>query len=67
MSRKYMFVTDPATGVSTEVPVDPAHVDRQVREHEAAGREVTVMTEDERIQAGLNAAWIAEQHAQGRI
>ncbi|MDG4788082.1 hypothetical protein O7626_19410 [Micromonospora sp. WMMD1102] len=66
MVRKFMFVTD-ADGKSREVKVDPAHLGRQIRDHRAAGREVTVLTEDERIQAGLNAAWIAEQHRAGRI
>lgn len=66
MGKKFMFVTD-KSGRSTEVKVDPKHIDRQVREHKAAGREVTVMTEDERIQAGLNAAWIAAEHRAGRI
>lgn len=51
MSKKYMFVTD-GSGRSREVKVDPKHLDRQVREHKAAGREATVMDEDERIRMG---------------
>lgn len=66
MGKKYMFVTD-GDGRSHEVKVDPKHVDRQVRDQEAAGNTVTVMDEDERIQVGLTAQWIADQHRQNRI
>lgn len=52
MARKYMFVTD-SNGKSHEVKVDPKNIDRQTREHRAAGRGVTVMDEDERIRMGF--------------
>jgi hypothetical protein len=52
MKKLYMFLTD-AHGDSREVPVDPAHLDRQTRDYEAAGYTVTVLDEDERINYGL--------------
>lgn len=52
MSKKYMFVTD-GSGKSREVKVDPANLGKQVTEHRSAGREVTVLDEDERIRYGL--------------
>lgn len=67
MTKKHMFVTDPETGKSVEVKVDLKNIERQAREHRAAGRQVTVMSEDERIEAGLTAQWIAREHRQGRI
>jgi hypothetical protein len=36
-----------------EVRVDPAHIDRQVRDLRAQGYTVTVLDEDERIRMGL--------------
>lgn len=53
MGRKYLFTTDPATGESRELKVDPAHVDRQMRDERAAGRVPTLMDEEERIRMGL--------------
>ncbi len=61
MGKKHMFVTD-STGKSHEVKVDPKHQGRQAREHRAAGREVTVLSEDERIKYGQ----IAQQIAKGK-
>lgn len=52
MVKKYMFVTD-SNGRSHEVKVDLKNIDRQAREHRAAGRSVTVMDEDERIRMGF--------------
>lgn len=51
MGRLYMFVTG-TDGKTRELPIDPLNLDRQVREHRAAGREVTVLDEDERIEFG---------------
>jgi hypothetical protein len=51
--RKHLFVTDPATGKTTQLKADPANLERQVREHRAAGREVSVLDDDDRIRFGL--------------
>jgi hypothetical protein len=67
MSRKHLFVTDSRTGKTTQLKGDPAHLSRQVREHRAAGREVTVLTDDERIDYARLAEQIAQGHAEGRI
>lgn len=56
MARKHLFVTG-TDGKTRELPVDGKHLDRQVRDHRNAGREVTVLDEDERIRYGL----LAEQ------
>lgn len=61
-----MFVTNKATGKSTEVKVDPKHIGKQVAEHKAAGRDVVVMDDDERIKYGLIAQRIADQNRNGR-
>ena len=61
MGKKHMFVTD-GNGKSHEVKVDPKHQDRQAREHRAAGREVTVLSEDERIKYGHLANQIRKNH-----
>ncbi|MEU8371245.1 hypothetical protein [Micromonospora tulbaghiae] len=53
---KHMFVTG-TDGKTRELPIDPKNQDRQVKEHRNAGREVTVLDEDERIRYGL----LAEQ------
>ncbi|MEW2474593.1 hypothetical protein AB0875_12460 [Micromonospora gifhornensis] len=52
MARKHMFVTG-TDGKTRELPVDEKHLDKQIREHRNAGREVTVLDEDERIKYGL--------------
>jgi hypothetical protein len=64
--KLYMFVTG-EDGRSRELPVDPANVERQAREHRAAGREVTILDEDERIRFGRLAQQIAADHRAGRI
>lgn len=51
MSKLFMFVERDGQPPQ-EVPVDPAHVDRQVRDLRAAGWTVTVVDEDERIDYG---------------
>ncbi|MEU8391521.1 hypothetical protein [Micromonospora sp. NPDC048843] len=61
MGKKYMFVTD-SNGKSHEVKVDPKNVSRQAAEHRSAGREVTVMSEDERIRYGQTANQIRDSH-----
>jgi hypothetical protein len=55
-----MFAED-ANGKAHEVKVDPAHVDRQARDLRAAGHDVVVMGEDERIAMGQLAQRIAAQ------
>ncbi|GIF02346.1 hypothetical protein [Paractinoplanes rishiriensis] len=62
MGKKYLFTTDPETGESRELRVDPAHVDRQMRDERAAGRNPVLMDEDERIRMGLLAQQIAAAH-----
>jgi hypothetical protein len=57
MTKLYMFITD-RDGYSREVPVDPAHLDRQRRDYEAAGYTVVILDEDERIKFGL----LTQQH-----
>lgn len=52
------LVTDPVTGATTRLPADPAHLVRQIRDHAAAGRSVTVL-DDEAVRYGLLAARIA--------
>ncbi len=49
----YMFAEDPETGRVTEVAIDPAHRDRQVRDLRAAGLSVSILDEDERIRFGI--------------
>jgi hypothetical protein len=50
MSKQYMFAS--RGGKATEVKVDPAQLDRQIRDLKAQGYDVTVLTEDERIRYG---------------
>ncbi|OWV01624.1 hypothetical protein B5D80_25840 [Micromonospora wenchangensis] len=52
MGKKYLFSED-ANGRSREVKVDPKHLDRQIRDERAAGRNPVVLDEDERIRYGL--------------
>jgi hypothetical protein len=65
MSKKWMFAE--RDGKSTEVKVDPAHIERQKRELEKRGHKVVVMDEDERIRMGMLAQQIAKAHREGRI
>lgn len=62
---KHMFAS--RDGKSTEVKVDPAHIDRQKRDLKAQGYDVTVMGEDERIRMGRLAQQIGRAHREGRI
>lgn len=57
MGKKYLFSED-SSGNVREVKVDPANLDKQIREEKAAGRTPTVLTEDERIRYGLLAQQI---------
>lgn len=50
--RKYMFI-ESDTEAPREVPVDPAHVGRQIRDYETLGYRVSVVDSDERIRLGL--------------
>ncbi|MBN1173774.1 MAG: hypothetical protein JXA67_16500 [Micromonosporaceae bacterium] len=52
MSRKHLFVTD-AHGRTTVLPADPAHLRRQIRDHQAAGRSAMILDDDDRIRFGL--------------
>jgi hypothetical protein len=52
MGKKYLFATG-KDGKSHEVKVDPAHLDRQTRDLTAAGYELRILDEDERIRMGL--------------
>lgn len=65
MGKYHMFAS--RGGKSTEVRVDPKHMDRQARDLEAAGYSVTILDQDERIRYGLLAQDIAKAHREGRI
>lgn len=51
MAKRYMFAE--RDGKATEVKIDPRHLDRQIRDLQAAGYTVTVLDQDERITFGL--------------
>ncbi|MEU4570747.1 hypothetical protein [Micromonospora sp. NPDC023956] len=66
MGGKYVIATG-RNGEHHEEHVTDGWVESRENRHRAQGRTPITLTEQERRQARDNAAWIAEQHRQGRI
>lgn len=60
MTRYHIFATG-SDGEVHQVKADPAHLDRQQRDLEAAGYSVTILDDDERIRYGQIAQGLREQ------